>query len=47
MSDMKFGRNAGIKTVFVATTHPEVPFPDPIIDCSSPTYLHLLKPAIV
>ncbi len=33
MSDMKFGRNAGMKTVFVATTHPEVPFPDPIIDC--------------
>ncbi|MEI6265651.1 MAG: HAD family hydrolase [Sphingobacteriia bacterium] len=33
MSDMKFGRNAGIKTVFLATTHPEVPFPDPMIDC--------------
>ncbi len=32
MSDMHFGRNAGIHTVFVATTHPEVPFPNPQID---------------
>ena len=31
-SDMKFGRNAGIKTVFVATTNPEVEFPNPLID---------------
>lgn len=28
LSDMKFGRNAGMFTVFVATTHPEVPFPN-------------------
>ncbi|WP_439506556.1 D-glycero-alpha-D-manno-heptose-1,7-bisphosphate 7-phosphatase [Sediminibacterium sp.] len=32
MSDMKFGRNAGMHTVFLATTHPETPFPDPYID---------------
>ncbi len=32
ISDMGFGRNAGIYTVFVATTHPEAPFPDPLID---------------
>ena len=32
ISDMGFGRNAGIHTVFVATTHPETPFPDPLID---------------
>jgi len=32
MSDMKFGRNAGMYTVFLATTHPETPFPDPMID---------------
>ena len=32
MSDMEFGRNAGMHTVFVATTHPETPFPDPLID---------------
>jgi histidinol-phosphate phosphatase family protein len=31
-SDMEFGRNAGLHTVFVATTHPESPFPDPRID---------------
>ncbi|MEO8174588.1 MAG: HAD-IIIA family hydrolase [Sediminibacterium sp.] len=32
ISDMGFGRNAGIYTVFVATTHPETVFPDPLID---------------
>lgn len=32
MTDMEFGRNAGMKTIFVATTHPEAPFPDPRID---------------
>jgi|CXWL01.1.fsa_nt_gi histidinol-phosphate phosphatase family protein len=31
-SDMLFGRNAGMHTVFVATTHPETPFPHPDID---------------
>jgi histidinol-phosphate phosphatase family protein len=31
-SDMEFGRNAGLHTVFVATTHPETPFPDHRID---------------
>jgi histidinol-phosphate phosphatase family protein len=32
LSDMQFGRNAGMYTVFVATTHPETPFPHPLID---------------
>lgn len=32
ISDMGFGRNAGMYTVFVATTHPETPYPDPLID---------------
>jgi histidinol-phosphate phosphatase family protein len=32
LSDMKFGRNAGIYTIYVATTNPEVPFPHPDID---------------
>jgi histidinol-phosphate phosphatase family protein len=32
LSDMKFGRNAGMYTVFVATTNPETPFPHPDID---------------
>jgi len=31
-SDMLFARNAGIFSVFVATTSPEVPFPHPDID---------------
>jgi histidinol phosphatase-like enzyme len=31
-SDMQFGRNAGLHTIFLATTHPETPFPDPSID---------------
>jgi D-glycero-D-manno-heptose 1,7-bisphosphate phosphatase len=32
MSDMIFGRNAGMYTVFVATTHPDTGFPDAMID---------------
>jgi histidinol phosphatase-like enzyme len=32
MSDMQFGRNAGMYTVFLATTHPETAFPDISID---------------
>lgn len=32
ISDMGFGRNAGMHTVFLATTHPETPYPDPLID---------------
>lgn len=39
MSDMLFGRNAGMHTVFVATTHPETSFPDPAIDYR---FAHLL-----
>lgn len=32
VSDMAFGKNAGMKTVFVATTDPEVSNPHPLID---------------
>ena len=32
LSDMGFGKNAGMYTIFVATTNPEVPFPHPDID---------------
>lgn len=32
MSDMEFGRNAGMYTIYLATTHPEAPFPDTKID---------------
>lgn len=31
-SDMLFGKNAGIYSVFIASTHPETPFPHPNID---------------
>ncbi|MFZ9388467.1 MAG: HAD-IIIA family hydrolase [Chitinophagaceae bacterium] len=32
LSDMRFARNAGIYGIFLATTHPETPFPHPDID---------------
>ena len=32
LSDMQFGRNAGMYTIFVATTNPEIPTPHPLID---------------
>ena len=32
LSDMGFGRNAGINTIFVATTNPETAFPHEAID---------------
>ena len=32
LSDMQFGKNAGMFTVFVATTNPEIPFPHELID---------------
>jgi len=32
MSDMNFGRNVGMHTIFLATTHPNTPFPDKAID---------------
>jgi D-glycero-alpha-D-manno-heptose 1-phosphate guanylyltransferase len=32
LSDMFFGKNAGMYTVFIATTNPETPFPHPDID---------------
>jgi D-glycero-D-manno-heptose 1,7-bisphosphate phosphatase len=37
LSDMRFGRNAGIYTVFVKTTHPEQALPHPDIDLSFAT----------
>ena len=32
LTDMQFGRNVGMHTVFLSTTNPEVPFPHPLID---------------
>jgi histidinol-phosphate phosphatase family protein len=39
MSDMEFGKNANMHTVFVATTHPQTAFPHPSIDLR---FQHLL-----
>ncbi|RYZ18594.1 MAG: HAD-IIIA family hydrolase [Chitinophagaceae bacterium] len=38
-SDMRFGRAAGVHTVFVTTTNPDQPFPHPDIDASYPSLL--------
>ncbi len=32
MTDMAFGRNAGMATVYLTTTHPEVPYPNELTD---------------
>jgi D-glycero-D-manno-heptose 1,7-bisphosphate phosphatase len=32
LSDMRFGRNAGMYTAFIATTNPEVSADDPLVD---------------
>jgi len=32
LSDMKFARNAGVASVFAATTNPEIEYPHPLID---------------
>ncbi|MEO5685392.1 MAG: HAD-IIIA family hydrolase [Chitinophagaceae bacterium] len=32
LSDMEFGRNAGMHTVFMLTTQPNLPLPNPLID---------------
>lgn len=49
LSDMQFGRNAGMKTVFVQTTHPNQPLPHPDIDLACKDLLkfaNLLEPAL-
>ncbi len=42
-SDMLFGRNAGIYTVFVATTNPDMAFPHPDIDLRFDSLAHFAK----
>lgn len=32
LTDMQFGRNTGMYTIFIATTDPDIPFPHPDID---------------
>jgi len=39
-SDMEFGRNVGMHTVFLATTHPETAYPNDLIDYR---FNHLLE----
>ena len=34
LSDMQFGRNAGMYTIHVRTTHPDIQFPNELIDAS-------------
>ena len=36
LSDMKFGRNAGMYTIHVRTTHPDIQLPNELIDMSFP-----------
>ncbi len=43
LSDMRFGKNAGIYTVFVATTNPDTPFPHPDIDLRFDSLPHFVK----
>jgi D-glycero-alpha-D-manno-heptose 1-phosphate guanylyltransferase len=43
LSDMAFGKNAGMYTIFVATTNPEIPFPHPDIDLRFDSLEHFVK----
>ncbi len=43
LSDMGFGRNAGMHTVFVATTNPETPYPHSDIDLRFNNLLHFAE----
>jgi hypothetical protein len=40
---MLFGKNAGIYTVYLATTHPETAFPHPDIDLRFDTLIDFAK----
>lgn len=42
-SDMRFGRAAGVYTVFVTTTNPDQEFPHPDIDLCFPTLFHFAR----
>jgi D-glycero-D-manno-heptose 1,7-bisphosphate phosphatase len=46
LSDMHFGRNAGMKTAFVRTTHPNLILPEGLVDidvADLPALLHFLQ----
>ncbi len=42
-SDMLFGRNAGMYTIYLTTTHPHQEFPHPDIDLVFPTLMDFAK----
>lgn len=42
-SDMEFGRNLGIKTIFLTTTNPETDINDPRIDAAYPSLIAFAK----
>ena len=46
ISDMEFGRNLGIYTVYIETTHPETGIGNTNIDCSYPS-LHTFAKALL
>jgi len=46
ISDMGFGRNAGMNTVFLTTTHPDTEFPHPLIDLRCNNLLDFAKQLI-
>jgi len=43
LSDMQFGRNTGMHSIFLATTHPDTPSPHPLIDLRYNNLRHLAK----
>jgi D-glycero-alpha-D-manno-heptose 1-phosphate guanylyltransferase len=43
LSDMQFGRNAGMHTVFLRTTQPGISLPEALADMETPTLSHLVK----
>ncbi|GGA85955.1 D-glycero-alpha-D-manno-heptose-1,7-bisphosphate 7-phosphatase [Puia dinghuensis] len=43
LSDMEFGRNAGMYTAFLTTTSPEQPLPHPAIDMAFPSLADFAK----
>jgi histidinol phosphatase-like enzyme len=43
ISDMLFGRNAGMHTVFLRTTRPLGPLPDPAIDLAFDSLIDFAK----
>jgi D,D-heptose 1,7-bisphosphate phosphatase len=43
LSDMQFARNAGMHSVFVASTNPDTPFPHPLIDARFNSLLEFIN----